>query len=101
VDKMSGQLGQLIGDMTPTQYIDAKNYLQLLGAAVRLLERPDRGNYINGKYAAKGKTVGDLVRNMSGLQFAPASPGTEQAYKELYHRLVEYFSRAQEPVSGQ
>jgi hypothetical protein len=101
VDKMSDQLGQQIGDMTPTQYIDAKNYLQLLGAGVRLLERPDGGNYINGKYGAKGKTVSELVRNMSGLQFAPASPGTEQAYKDLYQRLVEYLSRAQEPMSGQ
>jgi hypothetical protein len=101
VDKMSGHLGQQIGDMTPTQYIDAKNYLQLLGAGVRLLERPDGGNYVNGKYAAKGKTVGELARNMSGLQFAPASPGTERAYKELYQRLVEYLSRVQETVSGQ
>jgi hypothetical protein len=101
VDKMSGQLGHQIGDMTPTQYIDAKNYLQLLGAGLRLLERPDGGSYVNGKYTAKGKTVGELVRNMSGLQFAPASPGTEQAYKELYQRLAEYVSRAQEPVSGQ
>jgi hypothetical protein len=101
VVKMIGQLGQQIGDMTPTQYIDAKNYLQLLGAGVRLLERPDGRNYINGKYAAKGKTVGELVRNMSGLQFAPASPGTEQAYKDLYQRLVEYLRRAQVPVSGQ
>jgi hypothetical protein len=101
VDKLSDQLSQQIGDMTPTQYIDAKNYLQLLGAGVRLLERPDGGNYVNGKYAAKGKNVGDLVRNMTGLQFAPATPGTEQAYKDLYEKLVAFYNQAQPSSRGE
>jgi hypothetical protein len=101
VDKLNDALSQQIGDMTPTQYIDAKNYLQLLADGVRLLERPDSGNYINGKYAAKGKTVGDLVRNMTGLQFAPATPGTEQAYKDLYEKLVAFYNQAQPSSRGE
>jgi hypothetical protein len=95
VDKMSDELGQRINDMTPNQYIEAKNYLKLLNDAIRALGRPDAKDYVNDKYSAKGKTVADLVKHMAGLQFAPATPGAEQAYKELYEKLVTYYKQAQ------
>jgi hypothetical protein len=101
VDRLSDRLGQQIDGMTPTQYIDARNYLQLLGAGVRLLERPDGGNYVNGRYTARGKTVSDLVQNMAGLQFAPASPGSEQAYRDVYEKLVAYYFQAQPSSQSQ
>ncbi len=101
VGKMTDNLGRQIGQMTPSQYIEAKNYLKLLNDTIRTLSRPDAANYINGKYAAKGKTVADLVKNMSGLQFAPATPGSERAYKELYEQLVAYYNRAQQSVRGE
>jgi hypothetical protein len=101
IDKMTEELGQKVGEMAPSQYIDAKNYLGQLHEGVRALSRPDGNNYLNGKYAAKGKTVADLVKNMSGLQFAPATPGAEQAYKDLYDKLVEYHNRAQASGRGE
>jgi len=95
VDKMTDDLGRQIGEMTPTQYIEAKNYLKLLSDAITALSRPDGVNYINGKYAARGKTVGDLVKNMGGLKFAQATPGDEQAYKALQEKLVRYYNASQ------
>jgi hypothetical protein len=101
VDKMSDDLGRQIGEMTPNQYIEARNYLKQLNEGIRALGRPDGGKYITGTYAAKGKTVADLVKNMQGLQFAPATPGTEQAYKELYEKLVAYYNRSQPATRGE
>ncbi len=95
VDRMTDDLGRQIGEMTPTQYIEAKNYLKLLSDAITALGRPDGVNYINGKYAARGKTVGELVKNMAGLKFAQATPGDEQAYKALQEKLVRYYNTAQ------
>ena len=101
VDRMSDDLGKQIGEMTPNQYIEARNYLKQLNEGIRALGRPDGGNYVTGKYAAKGKTVADLVKNMQGLQFAPATPGSEQAYKELYEKLVAYYNRSQPSTRGE
>ncbi len=101
VDKLSEDLNAQVGEMTPSQYIDARNYLRLLTDAVRTLGRPDAAKYINNQYAAKGKTVGDLVKNMSGLRFAPATPGAERAYKDLYEKLVAYYNRAQGSTRGE
>ncbi len=95
VDKMTEDLGAQIGEITPSQYIEARNYLRLLGNAIRALSGPDAANYINNKYAAKGKTVSDLVKNMAGLRFAPATPGDEQAYKALQEKLSRYYYASQ------
>jgi hypothetical protein len=94
VDRMTDQLGEQIGEITPSQYIEARNYLRHLSNAIKALSGPDAANYINNKYAAKGKTVSDLVKNMAGLRFAPATPGDEQAYKALQEKLATYYTRA-------
>jgi hypothetical protein len=49
-------------------------------------------NFFNGKWAANGKTVGDLVKYMasSGLRFAPATQGSEAAYSMLQQALAAY-----------
>jgi hypothetical protein len=101
VDKLSEGLNAQVNDLTPSQYIEARNYVRLLNDAVRTLGRPDAAKYINNQYAAKGKTVGDLVRNMSGLRFAPATPGAERAYRELYDKLVAYYHKAQPSQRGE
>jgi hypothetical protein len=101
VDRMNERLAEQIGGMTPSQYIDARNYLRLLGDALKALSQPDAASYITGQYAAKGKTVGDLVRNMSGLRFAPATPGDERAYRDLYEKLVAYYKQVQPAARGE
>ena len=75
--------------LTPGRYGEAQSFLKQFLDAVRVLELPDAGQFINGTYAAKGQTVGDLVEHMSkqGLWFAPATPGTETAYTALHKAM--------------
>jgi hypothetical protein len=93
VDRMSEDLASptQINEMTPSQYIEARNYLRLLNDAIKSLSKPDAIKYINNQYAAKGKNVGELIDSMSGLRFAPATPGDEQAYRALHDKLVKYY----------
>ena len=100
LDKMSDRLSKDIGDILPSPYIEAKRYLNLLGDALRALKTPDAGNYFTGKYVARGKTVGELVKNMSGFKFAPAAPGEEKAYQELYQDLRTYYNGMQSGASA-
>jgi hypothetical protein len=63
---------------------------------------PDRPNlldvasYFTDKFAAKGKTVPELIQFMAkkGLKFAPATGGDEAAYSALYNYLVGYALQA-------
>jgi hypothetical protein len=82
-----------VSEMVPSDYIESKRYLNMLSEAVRALKDPKAQDYLTGKTAAKGKTVAELVDNMTrlqGLQFAPASPGDEGAYRALYRALQTY-----------
>jgi hypothetical protein len=74
------------------EYIHARTFLDDFGKALKVLDQPDAANYFNGKYAAKGATVADLVKYMSdqGLQFAPAVAGEEAAYMALYQAMAHY-----------
>ena len=93
VDQMEKDLDtpEQISQMTPSQNIEAHNYVKLLNDAIKVLEGPNAQDYVNNKYAAKGKTVGELVKNMAGLKFAPATPGSERAYKALQEALAKYY----------
>jgi hypothetical protein len=84
-----------ISEMAPPDYIESKRFLNNLSEAVKALSDPNIQNYLTGKYAAKGRNVAELVDNMTkvqGLQFAPASPGDEAAYRALYRALQTYDS---------
>lgn len=91
-DRLLQDLAASIKDMPPAQYIEAKRFLNDYKDAVRALSVEDAAHYFNGKYSAKGKTVAELVRNMTreGLRFAPSVPGNESAYLAL-HRLLAAF----------
>jgi hypothetical protein len=95
VERMRDRLARRIADLTPSQYIEARRYLNQVDDALRVLQGPDAMNYVTGKYSARGKSVGELVKNMSGLMFAPAAPGEEEAYRELYQALRTYIAGAQ------
>src|SRR5262249_46175897 len=89
---LNGKLVERIKDLSPDDYVEAKHYLKELDQALRILKRPDVAKYINNEYAARSKTVGELVQTMSslGLRFAPAVSGNEAAYNSLYRGLVTY-----------
>jgi hypothetical protein len=92
VRKMHDILPKNIGDIRPGEYMEAKAYLNMLNQAARALQDREVTNYFSGEWAAKGKTVSELVKNMSekGLQFAPAAPGDEGPYRALYNALAAY-----------
>jgi hypothetical protein len=84
------------GSWTMTMYLDAKGFLDQFDDAVKVLQQPDAANYLNGKYAVRGKNIGEVVQYMAdnGLQFAPVTAGGEAAYKALYQALQAYDSEA-------
>jgi hypothetical protein len=92
VDNLQTRLRQNVADVSPSDYIVAKRYLNDLDGAIRVLQDPNVSKYANGKLAAKGGTVSDLVTEMSnkGLRFAPAVAGDEGAYVALHRALVSY-----------
>jgi hypothetical protein len=81
-----------VRDMTPNQYIEAGRFLGQFGEALKILVRPDAGDFISPRFAAKGMNVADLVRYMTdkGLAFAPAVEGDESAYQVMHQALVTY-----------
>jgi hypothetical protein len=92
IDKMLADLAGNIKEMGPSKYIEAKRYLTDLKDATKGLERNDVANFFNNKYAAKGKTIAELAKNMTteGLKFAPAVGGDESAYVALHRLLAAY-----------
>jgi hypothetical protein len=92
MDRLTNTLTANINEMSPSQYIAARRYLNLLEDAVRALEDPKVGNYFNQNWAPKGKNVAELIKYMSdrGLRFAPATPGDTDAYRALYHALQAF-----------
>jgi hypothetical protein len=82
-----------LDDLTPSEEIQAKRYLNELDNTVRALQDPDVVKYLSHKYAARGATVADLVGQMNrqGLKFAPAVSGDEGAYVALHRAMVAYY----------
>jgi hypothetical protein len=83
------KLNNSADELSPSQYIEAKRFLNNLGDAVRALSDPRVANYFDNTWTAKGKNVAELVQHLTreGLQFAPAAPGDEAAYTALFHAM--------------
>jgi hypothetical protein len=94
--RLRGKLAIHVNDLTPSQSVEANRYLNQFNEAVRALEQPGVADYFGDKFAAKGKTVPDLIQYMQkhGLHFAPAVGGDEAAYAALYNALVGYALQA-------
>jgi hypothetical protein len=95
---LSGRAREL-GDKatwTPTQFVEARSFLNQFDDAIRVLMQPDAAAYLTGQYSAQGKTAFDLIKHMkyNGLRFAPATPGDEAAYRGLHAVLVDYATQA-------
>lgn len=78
------------GEFTPGMYIEAKTYLDQIQEVIKVLQRPDAARHFSHRFYPKGKTVGELVQYMkaNGLQFAPATNGSEDAYTALHHAMA-------------
>lgn len=92
IDNLGRIVKSHVADMEPMDYIGAKRYLTELSHAVEVLQQPNARNYLDGKYAAKGGTVDELVQYMtqSGLRFAPATQADSAAYVSVYNGMAAY-----------
>ena len=77
-------------ELSATDYIEAKSYLDQVASAVRALGDKDVANYFNHKFNAKN--VAELIDDMrtKGLDFAPAAPGDEGAYRARQQAPAAY-----------
>jgi len=92
IGKLRGILRDQVSNISFGDYTAARRYLGDLDQAVTVLKQADAGKYVSGAYAARGRTVNELVEYMSqnGLKFSPASAGEEGAYSGLYQSLLRY-----------
>jgi len=92
VRRMNETLLRNVGELSPSEYVEAKRYLNSLESAIKALQDPNVGNQLNQNWAARAHTISALVDFMGdkGLKFAPATAGDEPAYRHLYQRLVAY-----------
>jgi len=80
------------GDMGFTAFTEGRRFLNTLDDALKVLRQPTAKSYLDGKFAARGKTVGELIQHMTenGLRFSAAIPGEEAAYNALYRAMLTY-----------
>jgi hypothetical protein len=93
VNTLQTDLRQQVSDMDPNQYIQGCRYVNELNSLLNALQGPDVANYFNGKWVAQGRSVGQLVQEMTtkGLRFAPALPADEAAYTALQRAMAAYY----------
>ena len=67
--------------MTPSENIRAPRFFNEPRASVRILNDPNVANLINGGWAPRGSTVGELIdhRDQNGLRFGPPTPSPSRA----------------------
>jgi hypothetical protein len=79
-------------ELSPTDYIEARTYLDKVSSAIQALGQQNVAALFNHKFSARN--VAELVDGMRGLDFAPAAPGDEWAYKLLHQALVNFDASA-------
>jgi hypothetical protein len=85
-------LGQ-VRDLSPTEYIGSRRFLNRLRQTLQALADPALVRAAATRLPSSVTTVTDLVDHLrrNGLRFAPAvAPGDEPAYMALYFALREY-----------
>jgi hypothetical protein len=102
VRTMNDRLTRGINDFDFTEYSEGKRFLSGLSDAIALLKQPDAGRWINGQNVARGKSVQELVRNMTGrgLRFAPANPNDGQVYAAVHTAMVNLYNGLQAQVAA-
>jgi hypothetical protein len=103
VQRMNQRLTDKIREVPQGQYVEAKRFLSYLEDALRVLGRPDAGDFFTVRKDLKGKTVADLVKFMTskGLLFAPAVTGDEAAYMAAQRALATFDSGAKTQISAE
>lgn len=91
-DALRADLKTHIHDLTPSQGVEARRYINDLHETFRTLQDPNVTKYVGGAWTAKGDNVTALVDNLTrqGLKFAPAAEGADSYYRSFYNSLVIY-----------
>lgn len=94
IEELGDLIKRMAGDLSPSDYIQSKRFANNLEEGLKNLSEPNSVNYLNGRWAAKGATVGALVDHMTsnGLRFAPAVEGDYPFYTSFYNLLITYDS---------
>jgi hypothetical protein len=102
VNDLNAKISGPNADLSASQWIEARRFLNQLSSAITALEQPDVGDQISGKVSVQAKTVQELVKEMNkrGLTFAPAVSGDEAAYTALYNALAAYAQTMQSGGPG-
>lgn len=92
IDRMRDHLYQTRFETGLADYARAVEFLNKVEDAAIVLGKPGAQNYLNGTFAARGKTMAELTDYMigKGLKFAKASPGDQPYYSSLYQQLATY-----------
>ena len=79
------------------EFLESRRFLDSLTQSVQALRSPTSQRFLDGSYAAKGRTIPELVDYMTknGLSFAPANPGHEAVYQAMHDQFVAYTTSAQ------
>jgi hypothetical protein len=78
-------------------YLQAIEFYNALESSVNALEKPDARKQLAGAYSPRARNVQELVDFMfdNGVKFAPATPGSENAYQATHDAFVRYARTAQ------
>jgi hypothetical protein len=78
-------------------YLEGNRFMDSLASSMTAIRSPSAAKFLNGAYAATGRTVPELVYNMTskGLKFAAATPGNEAPYYGLQNDLVSFAAGAE------
>ena len=92
IDAMKNKIFEKRFDVVMSDYAKAVDFLDKLTTTVNILANQDAGNFLNGTYAAKGSTAGQVADHLTshGLKFAKATAGDEPYYSKLYQQLLTY-----------
>jgi hypothetical protein len=79
------------------EFLECRRFLDSLTQSVQALRSPTSQRVLDGSYAAKGRTVPELVDYMTknGLSFAPSNPGQEAVYQAMHEQFAAYTTSAQ------
>jgi hypothetical protein len=94
ITQLHDSIDGAIDVMTPSDNIRARRFATQLNGSVRLLRDPNVASLIDGRWAPRGRTVGELIDHMdqNGLRFGPALAADQPFYTALHGLLVEYHS---------
>lgn len=89
---LDSKLNDAADELSTSEYIEARRFLNQIRDGVRSLRDPNAAKYFTNAWTPKGKTVAELVAQMTreGLSFAPAAPGDQAAYRALYLAMRQF-----------